>query len=172
MLAKWTACQGGAIFEPELEELLHSGRTNGTLGFSTDFADTASADVHFLCVGTPQAKTSELADLSYVLAAGLGFGGGCLPKDIRSFLAQAPDLGVTAVDDWMGLVVDSINLGQRSGSSLRRRGARQTPANGPNPRARRGVWSVCGGFRLMGLQDKPAGWLNNCGAGEISGPKV
>ncbi|MBW4095041.1 MAG: hypothetical protein HIU81_06490 [Acidobacteria bacterium] len=71
---------GGAIFEPGLEELLHSGRANGTLGFSTDFADTASADVHFLCVGTPQAKTSELADLSYVLAARLGFGGGCLPR--------------------------------------------------------------------------------------------
>lgn len=46
------------------------------------------------------------------LHAGLGFGGGCLPKDIRSFRAQAADLGVTAVDDWMRLV-DSVNLGQR-----------------------------------------------------------
>lgn len=46
------------------------------------------------------------------LHAGLGFGGGCLPKDIRSFRAQASDLGVTAVDDWMRLV-DSVNLGQR-----------------------------------------------------------
>ena len=46
------------------------------------------------------------------LHAGLGFGGGCLPKDIRSFRTQAAVLGVTAVDDWMRLV-DSVNLGQR-----------------------------------------------------------
>ncbi|KHL01061.1 UDP-glucose dehydrogenase family protein [Sinomonas humi] len=47
------------------------------------------------------------------LAAGLGFGGGCLPKDIRSFRAQARELGVDSVDGWMGLV-DSINVGQRT----------------------------------------------------------
>lgn len=46
------------------------------------------------------------------LHAGLGFGGGCLPKDIRSFRTQAAVLGVSAVDDWMRLV-DSVNLGQR-----------------------------------------------------------
>ncbi|BCT75314.1 UDP-glucose 6-dehydrogenase [Sinomonas cyclohexanicum] len=46
------------------------------------------------------------------LAAGLGFGGGCLPKDIRSFRAQARGLAVESVDAWMGLV-DSINVGQR-----------------------------------------------------------
>jgi UDPglucose 6-dehydrogenase len=46
------------------------------------------------------------------LAAGLGFGGGCLPKDIRSFRAQARELAVDSVDAWMGLV-DSINVGQR-----------------------------------------------------------
>lgn len=47
------------------------------------------------------------------LHAGLGFGGGCLPKDIRSFRAQAAALQVDSVDDWMGLV-DGINVGQRS----------------------------------------------------------
>lgn len=47
------------------------------------------------------------------LAAGLGFGGGCLPKDIRSFRAQARELDVASVDTWMGLV-DSINVGQRA----------------------------------------------------------
>jgi UDPglucose 6-dehydrogenase len=46
------------------------------------------------------------------LHAGLGFGGGCLPKDIRSFRAQAATLGVPAVQDWMRLV-DGVNLGQR-----------------------------------------------------------
>ncbi|MCU1568237.1 MAG: UDP-glucose/GDP-mannose dehydrogenase family protein, partial [Pseudarthrobacter sp.] len=47
------------------------------------------------------------------LHAGLGFGGGCLPKDIRSFRSQAAGLGITAVEDWMRLV-DSVNLGQRA----------------------------------------------------------
>ena len=47
------------------------------------------------------------------LAPGLGFGGGCLPKDIRAFRATARDLGVTSVVDLLG-DVDSINLGRRS----------------------------------------------------------
>ncbi|MDT0169675.1 UDP-glucose/GDP-mannose dehydrogenase family protein [Pseudarthrobacter sp. BRE9] len=49
---------------------------------------------------------------SRYLHAGLGFGGGCLPKDIRSFRVQAATLGVPAVEDWMRLV-DGVNLGQR-----------------------------------------------------------
>jgi UDPglucose 6-dehydrogenase len=47
------------------------------------------------------------------LHAGLGFGGGCLPKDIRSFRAQAAVHGAVAMEDWMRLV-DSVNLGQRA----------------------------------------------------------
>lgn len=50
---------------------------------------------------------------SRYLHAGLGFGGGCLPKDIRSLRVQAADLGVDSVDRWMA-VVDSINRDQRS----------------------------------------------------------
>lgn len=47
------------------------------------------------------------------LNAGVGFGGGCLPKDIRAFKARAAELGV---DDVLNLmtVVDDINLHQRS----------------------------------------------------------
>lgn len=46
------------------------------------------------------------------LAPGLGFGGGCLPKDIRALAATAADMGV---DDLAGLLatVDRINLGRR-----------------------------------------------------------
>ena len=36
---------------------------------------------------------------SRFLNAGLGFGGGCLPKDIRAFTARAGELGVAA-DRW------------------------------------------------------------------------
>ncbi|MDQ4504198.1 UDP-glucose/GDP-mannose dehydrogenase family protein [Sinomonas sp. ASV322] len=57
------------FFEPGLEDLLRDGRTNNRLTFSTDMDLVADCDVHFLCVGTPQSKTSELADLAYVEAA-------------------------------------------------------------------------------------------------------
>jgi len=47
------------------------------------------------------------------LNAGLGFGGGCLPKDIRAFMARAEELGV---DQAIGFLreVDSINMRRRS----------------------------------------------------------
>ncbi|KQN90704.1 UDP-glucose dehydrogenase family protein [Arthrobacter sp. Leaf69] len=57
------------FFEPGLDELLRDGITTGRLSFSTDFADAAGAQLHFLCVGTPQSKTSDGADLSYLVAA-------------------------------------------------------------------------------------------------------
>jgi UDPglucose 6-dehydrogenase len=47
------------------------------------------------------------------LKPGLGFGGGCLPKDIRAFRATAADLGVTSVVDLLG-TVDTINLNRRA----------------------------------------------------------
>jgi UDPglucose 6-dehydrogenase len=47
------------------------------------------------------------------LNAGLGFGGGCLPKDIRAFIARADELGVTEVVSLLE-DVDRINLGRRT----------------------------------------------------------
>src|ERR1700761_950732 len=46
------------------------------------------------------------------LGPGLGFGGGCLPKDIRAFRATAAGLGVGSVPALLG-TVDAINLGRR-----------------------------------------------------------
>ncbi|WP_024365063.1 UDP-glucose dehydrogenase family protein, partial [Arthrobacter sp. TB 26] len=57
------------FFEPGLDELLRDGTASGRLSFSTDFGDAACAQLHFLCVGTPQSKTSDGADLSYLVAA-------------------------------------------------------------------------------------------------------
>ncbi|NYD79005.1 UDP-glucose dehydrogenase family protein [Arthrobacter cupressi] len=55
--------------EPGLDELLKDGFATGRLSFSAEFEDAASASLHFLCVGTPQSKTSDTADLSYLIAA-------------------------------------------------------------------------------------------------------
>jgi UDPglucose 6-dehydrogenase len=46
------------------------------------------------------------------LAPGLGFGGGCLPKDIHAFRAAASSLGVGSLTDLL-TTVDAINLGRR-----------------------------------------------------------
>jgi len=50
---------------------------------------------------------------SRFLGPGLGFGGGCLPKDLRSFRAAARELGVGSVADLLS-IVDEINLGRRT----------------------------------------------------------
>lgn len=57
------------FYEPGLDELLRDGRATGRLTFSTDFAEAAGAQVHFLCVGTPQSKTSDGADLTFLISA-------------------------------------------------------------------------------------------------------
>ena len=46
------------------------------------------------------------------LGAGLGFGGGCLPKDIRAFMARAGELGADQAMTFLR-EVDSINMRQR-----------------------------------------------------------
>ena len=58
------------FFEPGLNEKLHEAVDAGKLRFSTDFDEAAHfGDVHFICVGTPQASDSNAADLRYVDAA-------------------------------------------------------------------------------------------------------
>jgi UDPglucose 6-dehydrogenase len=47
------------------------------------------------------------------LRAGLGFGGGCLPKDIRAFLARAGELGADQAMTFLR-EVDGINLRRRT----------------------------------------------------------
>lgn len=46
------------------------------------------------------------------LRAGVGFGGGCLPKDIRAFMARAGELGVDQALTFLR-EIDSINMRRR-----------------------------------------------------------
>ena len=57
------------FYEPGLEELLQKEIASGRLTFTRDFKAIADADVHFICVGTPQQEGSLAADLKYVDAA-------------------------------------------------------------------------------------------------------
>ncbi|TKV57670.1 UDP-glucose/GDP-mannose dehydrogenase family protein [Nakamurella flava] len=70
--AKIAALQNGKVpfFEPGLPELLSTHVESGRLRFTDDFAEAiGAADVHFLCVGTPQRRGSNAADMTYVDAA-------------------------------------------------------------------------------------------------------
>lgn len=58
------------FFEPGLPERLAEATATGRLRFTTSFDEAAAfGDVHFICVGTPQAPGSHAADLRYVESA-------------------------------------------------------------------------------------------------------
>ena len=57
------------FYEPDLEDLLASEISAGRLSFSTDFSSIKDADIHFICVGTPQQANSLAADMRFVDAA-------------------------------------------------------------------------------------------------------
>ena len=60
------------FYEPGLDTLLEQEMKTGRLSFTTDFSAVKDADVHFVCVGTPQVKDGLAADLTYVKSAVAG----------------------------------------------------------------------------------------------------
>ena len=57
------------FYEPDLEELLAEQIKAKRLTFTNRVEDLSDADVHFICVGTPQIKNGNAADLTYVNSA-------------------------------------------------------------------------------------------------------
>ena len=57
------------FYEPGLDTLLAAELKTGRLTFTTDFSAVADADIHFICVGTPQSKVGLAADLTFVKSA-------------------------------------------------------------------------------------------------------
>ena len=56
--------------EPGLDAALPKAIASGRLKFQSEHNEnSASADLHFICVGTPQTKGSDAADTSYVVSA-------------------------------------------------------------------------------------------------------
>ena len=67
--AKIASLAGGEVpfHEPGLDELLRANLAAGRLRFTTSYEEVAEfADVHFICVGTPQRGDGMGADLTYV----------------------------------------------------------------------------------------------------------
>jgi len=70
--AKIAKLAGGQVpfHEPGLDDLLRGNLASGRLRFTTSYAEVADfADVHFICVGTPQRGDGMGADLSFVEAS-------------------------------------------------------------------------------------------------------
>ncbi len=75
----------------------------------SDLCDATGADI--VQLSDALARDSRIG--GQFLKAGLGFGGGCLPKDIRAFMARAGELGVDEALTFLR-EVDSINIRRRS----------------------------------------------------------
>jgi len=128
---------GSARTEAVLRQVYAPQIATGTPVFVTDVATAEVAKVAanaFLATkisfinaiaevcDAAQADVTVLADVlgadprigAAFLRPGLGFGGGCLPKDVRAFLARAAELGA---EDALAFLrnVDAINLGRRTG---------------------------------------------------------
>jgi UDPglucose 6-dehydrogenase len=73
-----------------------------------EVCEVAGADVNALV----RALSYDQRIGGQYLSAGLGFGGGCLPKDLRAFAARADELGVPGVSSLLS-EVDAINLRAR-----------------------------------------------------------
>jgi UDPglucose 6-dehydrogenase len=54
------------FFEPGLDELIRRNIDAGRLRFTTSYGEAAGAEVHFICVGTPQRGDGSAADLGYI----------------------------------------------------------------------------------------------------------
>ncbi len=70
--AKVESLSAGTVpfFEPELDDLLQRNLQAGRLRFTTSFEEAGrEADVHFICVGTPQQPGAYAADMSQVFGA-------------------------------------------------------------------------------------------------------
>ncbi|MEU2426315.1 UDP-glucose/GDP-mannose dehydrogenase family protein [Streptomyces sp. NPDC007851] len=74
-----------------------------------EVCEAAGADVTLLA----EALSHDTRIGGRFLRAGVGFGGGCLPKDIRAFMARAGELGVDQALTFLR-EVDHINMRRRS----------------------------------------------------------
>lgn len=73
-----------------------------------EVCEAASADVHQLA----EAISHDVRIGAHGMRPGLGFGGGCLPKDIRGFMARAGELGADQALTFLR-EVDAVNTRRR-----------------------------------------------------------
>lgn len=57
------------FYEPGFNSLLAQANSSGRLTWTRDYAELGDADLHFICVGTPQQSGAHAADLSHLWSA-------------------------------------------------------------------------------------------------------
>ena len=111
---KLKALAEGAVpfFEPGLEPLLRRHVDSGALRFTTSPAEAAEfADVHFVCVGTPQKPGSHAADLTYVDDAVTGLAPHLRPGAVVVGKSTVPVGTAARLTALLGeLAVDGVDL--------------------------------------------------------------
>jgi UDPglucose 6-dehydrogenase len=124
--------RGAAVMQRAYEAILASGTPLVVTDFATAELVKAAANsflatkISFInamaevCEATGADVTLLAQALSHderiggkFLHAGLGFGGGCLPKDIRAFMARAGELGVDQALTFLK-EIDAINMRRRA----------------------------------------------------------
>ena len=126
------------FYEPGLDELLARTLATGRLRFTTSYEEAADfGDVHFICVGTPQRKDSNAADLVYVRSAVENLA----PLLTRPALVVGKSTVPVGTAEW---VRDTLRELAPAGDAVRARLEPRVPARGlrgqghPLPRPPRG----------------------------------
>ena len=88
------------------------------------------------------------------LNAGVGFGGGCLPKDIRAFVHRAGELGAEGAMSLLSQV-DDINQGRREHAVQ----VATSMLHGSLAGARIAVWGAAFKPQTDDVRDSPALWI-------------
>ncbi len=78
------------FYEPELDDLLTELEETGRLRFTTDMAAARGSEVHFICVGTPQKRGENGADLRFVDAAVAALAAHVGPGDVVAGKSTVP----------------------------------------------------------------------------------
>ena len=78
------------FYEPALDDLLAELAHSGRLRFTTDMAAARGSEVHFICVGTPQKRGENGADLRYVDAAVAALAAQLSPGDVVAGKSTVP----------------------------------------------------------------------------------
>ncbi|MCU1530661.1 MAG: rkpK [Arthrobacter sp.] len=78
------------FYEPVLDDLLSELEQSGRLRFTTDMAAARGSEVHFICVGTPQKRGENGADLRFVDAAVASLAAYVSPGDVIAGKSTVP----------------------------------------------------------------------------------
>lgn len=89
------------FYEPGLQDLLREVQKTGRLSFTTDMAAAEDNDVHFICVGTPQKKGENAADMTYVDAAMAALLPYVSPGDVVVGKSTVPVGTATRLSSWL-----------------------------------------------------------------------